>query len=163
VSNRCRAFRYRLHPTARQTRELTRQLDLQRELYNAALEERIGAWTWERRGVTYVDQCKTLTGLKEVRPEVMTCGVTLCRGTLKRLDRAFGGFFARVKRGEAPGFPRFRSAQRWNSLQWEDTNGWKITDAHRLRLKGIGEIKMNYYRELRGTPKALTVKRECKK
>jgi putative transposase len=122
------------------------QLDLQRELFNAALEERIGAWKWERRRVTYVDQCKTLTGLKEVRPEVVACGVTLCRGTLKRLERAFGGFFARVKRGETPGFPRFRSAQRWDSLQWEDISGWEITDSHRLRLLGIGEIKMNYYR-----------------
>ena len=65
------------------------QLDLQRELYNAALEERIGAWEWERRCVTYFDQTKTLTGLKEVRPDVVACGTTLCRGTLKRLDRAF--------------------------------------------------------------------------
>jgi putative transposase len=143
---RCRTFRYRLHPTVRQTRSLLAQLDLQRELFNAALEERIGAWKWERRRVTYVDQCKTLTGLKEVRPEVVACGVTLCRGTLKRLERAFGGFFARVKRGETPGFPRFRSAQRWDSLQWEDISGWEITDSHRLRLLGIGEIKMNYYR-----------------
>jgi putative transposase len=86
-----------------------RQLDHQRELYNAALEERIGAWKWERRSVSYFDQCRTLTGLGEVRPEVMECGVTICRGTLKRLDRAFVAFFRRVQNGETPGFPRFRA------------------------------------------------------
>ncbi|MGB7103311.1 MAG: transposase [Acidimicrobiales bacterium] len=110
-----------------------------------------------------MDQCRTLTSLKEVRPEVVTCGVTLCRGTLKRLDRAFDGFFRRVQSGEPPGFPRFRSAHRWDSMQWEDYGGWKVTDDHRLRLLGIGEIKMNYYRPHKGTPKAITVKLEGKK
>ena len=163
ATRRCRTYRYRLHPTVRQAQALSRQLGLQRELYNAALEERIGAWKWERRSVTFFDQCRTLTGLKAVRPEVLSSGVTLCRGTLKRLDRAFAGFYRRVQRGEPPGFPRFRSAQRWDSLQWEDRSGWKLTDVHRLRLLGIGEIKMNYHRAHQGTPKAITVKREGKK
>jgi putative transposase len=140
---------------------LTRQIDFQRELYNAALEERIGAWQWERRSVRFFDQCKTLTGLVEVRPEVVACGVTLCRGTLKRLDRAFAAFFRRVKDGDTPGFPRFKSVQRFDSLQWEDHSGWKLKpDVRRLRLLGIGEIKMNYHRPHAGTPKAITVKRE---
>jgi putative transposase len=145
----------------RQTQALLRQLDYQRELYNAALEERVGAWTWERRSVNYIDQCRTLTGLGEVRPEVVASGVVLCRGTLKRLDRAFAAFHRRVKRGETPGFPRFKSARRFNSLQWEDTNGWKVKgECRRLYLLGIGEVKANYHRPLLGMPKALTVKRE---
>jgi putative transposase len=115
-----------VHPTVKQTQALTKQLNYQRELYNAALEERIGAWQRERRPVSYFGQCKTLTGLGEVRPEVMTCGVALSRGTLKRLDRAFVAFFRRTKKGETPGFPRFKSAQRFDSLQWEDRSGWKL-------------------------------------
>ncbi len=158
---RCRTFRYRLHPTVRQTRALSTQLDYQRELYNAALEERIGAWRWERRSVTYFDQCKTLTGLNEVRPEVIESGITLCRGTLKRLDRAFAAFHRRAKNDETPGFPRFKSAQRFDSMEWEDRSGWKVkTEVSRLYLLGIGEVKANIHRPLVGTPKAITVKRE---
>ena len=157
---RCRTFNYRLHPTFRESQALLRQLDFQRELYNAALEERRGAWAWERRSVSFLDQCRTLTGLVDVRPEVVASGVTLCRGTLKRLDRAFADFYRRVKRGDAPGFPRFKSAQRFNSLQWEDHSGWKIKESdRRLHLLGIGEVKTNYHRTLAGTPKAITVKR----
>ena len=162
-TKRCRTYRYRLHPTTRQIRTLTLQLDLQRELYNAALEERIGAWRWERRSVTLFDQQKSLTGLKEVRPEIVSCGIVLCRGTLTRLDRAFASFHRRIRSGETPGFPRFRSADRWDSLQWDDLSGWKLTDGHRLRLKGIGEIKINYHRAHLGIPKAITVKREGRK
>jgi putative transposase len=158
---RCRTYRYRLNPTVRQTQALARQLHHQCELYNAALEERMGAWNWEKRSVTYFGQCKTLTGLIEVRPEVLSSGATLCRGTLKRLDRAFAGFYRRVGTGENPGFPRFRTVQRWDSLQWEDRNGWNLKGAERrLRQCGIGEVKMNYHRTLAGVPKAITVKRE---
>ncbi len=160
---RCRTYRYRLHPTQRQRIELERQLNLQRELYNAALEERIGAW---RRGhsVTYVDQTKELKELRDVRPEVLAAGVTLCRGTLKRLDRAYAGFFRRLKAGETPGFPRFKGANRFASLQWEDRNGWKLKDEERrLRLLGVGEVKANFHRAVKGTPKAITVKREGRK
>jgi putative transposase len=160
-ATRCRTYRFRLHPTVRQTQALTRQLHYQCELYNAALEERKGAWNWEKRSVTFFDQCRTLTGLIEVRPEVLSSGVTLCRGTLKRLDRAFAGFYRRVGTGENPGFPRFKSARCWDSLQWEDRNGWRFKgDERRLRLHGIGEVKMNCHRPVAGVPKALTVKRE---
>jgi len=160
-ASRSRTFRYRLHPTKLQTRSLLHQLDLQRELYNAALEERIGAWSWEHRSVTYYDQCLTVTGLKELRPDVVASGIHLCRGTLKRLDRAYSAFFGRVKRGETPGFPRFKPASRFHSLQWEDRGGWKLKiKDRRLYLLGIGEIRANYHRPLAGEPKTITVKRE---
>ncbi|HWD96333.1 MAG TPA: transposase [Acidimicrobiales bacterium] len=161
---RCRTLRVRLHPTFHQTISLERQLNHQRELYNAALEERIGAWKWEHRSVSYFDQCRTLTGLDEVRPEVLSSGVTLCRGTLKRVDRAYSYFYGRLRRGEAPGFPRFKSASRFTSLQWEDANGWKVkSQESRLYVFGIGDIKVNLHRPVVGTPKAITIKREGNK
>ena len=113
----CRTFRYRLRPTVKQTQRLEVALGLQCELYNAALEDRRGAWSWERRSVNYVHQCRTLTELREVRPEALDCGVTVCRGTLKRLERVFCAFYRRCARGETPGFPRFKARSRFDSLQ----------------------------------------------
>jgi putative transposase len=161
VVSRYRTYRYRLHPTKLQNQALNLQLGHQCELYNAALEERIGAWNWERRSVSFFDQCRTLTSLKDCRPEVVASGIILCRGTLQRLDRAYAAFFRRVKRGETPGFPRFKPASRFVSLQWRDYGGWKLKTQHRrLHLMGIGEIKTNYHRPMTGEPKMITVKRE---
>src|ERR1700687_6461003 len=87
LMGRCRSYRYRLQPTARQRSALERLRRSQCELYNAALEERRGAWKWERRSVSYVGQCRTLTELRAVRPDILEHGVTVCRGTLQRLDR----------------------------------------------------------------------------
>jgi putative transposase len=66
-----------------------------------------------------------------------------------------------VEREETPGFPRFKPASRFVSLQWEDCDGWKLKTQHRrLYLMGIGEIRTNYHRPFKGEPKAITVKRE---
>jgi putative transposase len=140
---------------------MTRLLALQCELYNAALEERRGAWRWERRSVSFFDQCRTLTELREVRPEVVDSGITVCRGTLRRLDRAFGAFYRRCRTGETPGFPRFKSARRFDSAEWRDRSGWKLKpEATRVSIKGIGDVKLKLHRAWRGTPKAITIKRE---
>ncbi|HLN17490.1 MAG TPA: transposase [Acidimicrobiales bacterium] len=158
---RCRTFRYLLQPTSRQKAALALLLRLQCELYNAALEERRGAWRWGRRSISYIDQTKTLTALREVRPEVLASGVTVCRGTLQRLDRAFSAFYRRCREGQRPGYPRFKSARRFDSLQWEDRSGWRLDEeARRLWLLGIGHVKVRQHRSLRGVPKAITVKRE---
>jgi putative transposase len=88
-------------------------------------------------------------------------GVAVCRGTLRRLDWAFAGFYRRCRAGQRPGYPRFRPRSRWDSLQWEDRNGWRLDPAAmRLHLMGIGGIKMRAHRPVRGTPKAITVRRE---
>ena len=136
-------------------------MNVQRELYNAALEERSGAWRWERRSVGYAEQCRALTELRSVDPAVAAAGVTLCRGTLLRLDRAFDGFFRRCREGQKPGYPRFKSARRFDSLQWEDCDGWRLdTEAGRVHLHAVGGVKVRLHRQVRGTPKAITVKRE---
>jgi transposase len=42
--------------------------------------------------------------------------VDLAREPLRRVDRAFQAFFRRVKVGQKPGYPRFRSPDRYHSL-----------------------------------------------
>ncbi len=111
--------------------------------------------------MSYIDQTRTLTTLRGSRPEVLEHGVIVCRGTLKRLDRAFAAFHRRCRAGQSPGFPRFKSSQRWDSVQWEDRSGWRLDSVRsRLRLLGIGEVKVRLHRPVSGTPKAITVARE---
>ena len=154
----CRAFQFMLDPTMKQRQALDRLRVEQSRLYNAALEERRGAWRWERRTITRFEQYRTLTGMAAQEPVLLAFGVTVARGTLLRLDRAFQAFYRRVKTGEAPGFPRFRSAGRFDSVEWPDQQGWKLDEgARRLYLQGVGHVKLRLHRPLRGTPKTITV------
>src|SRR6266404_2818234 len=64
-----RTFKYRLYPNRQQRETLAAQLDLCRELYNAALQERIASYKTTRKGVTWLQQQSQLPAIKEVRPE----------------------------------------------------------------------------------------------
>jgi putative transposase len=94
----------------------------------------------------------------------MAYGVTPARGTLLRLDRAFSGFFRRIKAGDKPGFPRFKSAPRWDSVEYPDAQSWKVESSGRtgrLNLQGIGNVRYrSSKRGVVGRPKTLVVKRE---
>jgi putative transposase len=125
------------------------------------------SYEWLKRGLSTkkvpskYDQFRTLTGLSELRPEFGPFGITVCRGTLTRLDEAFQGFFRRLKAGQVPGYPRFRSVARFDSLTWCDRSGWKLEEgSRRLYIQGVGHVKLNYHRPLRGSPKTLTLRQK---
>jgi len=101
-------YRYRLLPTKQQHRALEAILESQRQLYNAALEERIDAYRKANVTRTYFDQTKALTEWRQGDPEASALPVTVQRATLKRLDEAYKGFFRRIQAGGKSGFPRFR-------------------------------------------------------
>lgn len=85
-----------------------------------------------------------------------------CLSVLVRLDKAFKSFFARVKRGDKPGFPRFRSFRRYDSLTYlEYGKGAKIMPTGKLRIQGAGHIKMKMHRPIKGRIKTTTIKREA--
>jgi putative transposase len=136
-----RAYKFRLRPTARQHVALAQCLASHRELYNAALQERRDAWRLTRTAVFYGDQSAQLKGIRKVRPDVAAWSFSSQQATLRRLDRAFAGFFRRLKAGASPGYPRFKSARRFDSVEWpKDGDGcrWQ-PDTARVYLQGIGQ------------------------
>ena len=64
-----KAYKYRVYPTVGQAKELDWTLHRCRELYNAALEERILAYRMAVKSINYFDQANSLREVKEARPE----------------------------------------------------------------------------------------------
>src|SRR5690348_11066353 len=104
-----KTFRYRLYPTKKQQTRLNEWLALCCEVYNAALQERRDAYRVAGISLGYAQQCAELPACKQVRPELSSVNSQVLQDVLKRVDRAFDGFFQRVKEGERPGYPRFHS------------------------------------------------------
>ena len=93
-----RAYVFRLRPSARQHIALAACVEAQRELYNAALQERQDAFRLQKKSVTTFDQSKSLTKVRKDDPDGYgRLPVTLSRWTLKRLDLAYAAFFDRLK------------------------------------------------------------------
>ena len=160
-----RSYRYRLNPTRAQERTLFAWLAMTRELYNACLAERRDAWQKQRARVTAFDQMRALASVREIRPEFATVPIVVQRGAIRRLDRAFAGFFRRVKAKQTPGYPRFRNRHRWNSLLVDDLSGRVpiVAGGRRVAVPLLGKVKFKQHRPLEGTPKAmrLTLRAGC--
>jgi putative transposase len=150
-----KAFQFRLYPDEAQRVSLAGILSEACRLYNAALQERWEAYKRERKSISYYDQTKQLTEIRAAN-DIGIANSTCARDALRRVDRAFKAFFRRVKRGEKPGYPRYRSARRYDSATF--SNGFKVTD--KLYVQGVGEIKIKLHRPLIGEIKTLTIKRD---
>ena len=114
-----KTFKYKLKPTPEQERAMGFVVRRCRELYNAALQERRDAWQKCGVSVTVASQSAQLPEVKEVRPEYRDIHSQVLQDVLTRLDRAFQRFFARVKNGETPGYPRFQGVGRYNSFTYK--------------------------------------------
>nr|WP_041220756.1 RNA-guided endonuclease TnpB family protein [Deinococcus geothermalis] len=154
-----KTFRYRLRPTKAQEATLTEQLQLCRNLYNAALQERRDAYRKAGKTVTAYDQMKYLTEIKEALPEYKSVYSQVLQDVLKRLEKAFGAFFRRVKAGQTPGYPRFKGAGWYDSICYPQS-GFSVSGKTAFFSK-IGNIRIRLHRPLEGKLKTATITRDC--
>jgi putative transposase len=142
-------YQYRLSPTKSQLRALDRILEMQRLLYNAALQERRDAWRLAKVSIGWIDQSKALTTIRSDDPDGYgALPANLSRWTFRKVDFAFQEFFKRVKvRKERAGFPRFRGA-RWCSFGFAEFSGIQLVEGH-LLFKGMpGKLEVRFHRPL---------------
>ncbi len=131
------------------------------DLYNAALAERTGAWQSARKSISYYDQQKQLTELREEEREFATFPAAIQRDPLIRVGRAFTGFFWRVRHGEKPGYPRFRAKARYNSFS-VDSQNFRV-EGDTVVIVKLGGFRFRTRCRLRGVPKTLHVIRRGQK
>jgi len=155
-----KTFQYRLYPNRAQTEALTVQLSEACRLYNAALQERIEAYATHRKSINYYDQAAQLTEIRKAGDlDLPNCHCA--QDVLRRLDKAFKAFFQRMKRGQKPGFPRFKSRRRYDSITFPSHgDGNKLLPSGHLFVQGVGNIKAKLHRPLHGKIKTVTVRRQ---
>lgn len=122
-------------------------------VYNCALELRKWAWQAAGASLSFYDLCAQLTDLRKEK-EYGVVPLNIQRDALRKLDRSYKAFFRRVKAGEKPGFPRFKSARRWDSFEILDTANY--TDGGKIRIPKLGAVNCRNLRH-DGPAKALRV------
>ncbi len=184
-----KAFKYRMYANQHTTDKLRWVLDRCRELYHAGLQERRDAYEMgvkrhpnyydeearkqltHEHAVGYYEQKRELVDIKELRPEYQEIASHVLQDVILRLKRAYDDFFRRVQNGEQPGYPRFQGRNRYDSFTYPDGAGWKLDAKERptdkkgivrvnLKLTKIGTVKLHLHRDMAGTIKTLTIKRE---
>jgi putative transposase len=151
-----RTYRYRLYPTRCQVEVLEEHLGWACDLYNAALEQRRTAYRDFGVSVRLNEQQHELTAIRRDGPDMNYVSQEM---VLQRLNLAFDAFFRRLRSGEKPGFPRFRAKTRFNTLAWRRGQGGATIVNGRLRIQGVGHIKVKWHRDLPSEPKQTRITR----
>ena len=158
-----KSFQFRLYPNKNQEVALNRTLSTCRHLYNGALAERkreselnelertFGVTPWGKpQWMNYYDQANDLSGVKtDFQKEVFS---QVLQNVLKRVERSFKNFF------NGFGYPRFQGRERYNSFTYPQ-KGFELNDG-KLNLSKIGNIKIVQHRDIEGTIKTCTIKKD---
>ncbi|MGW4689168.1 RNA-guided endonuclease InsQ/TnpB family protein [Streptomyces sp. NPDC004244] len=166
-----RAYKFLLRPTVGQQVALGEMLRDHCSLYNGALQERRDAYRHSAKTtVRYGQQSAQLKEIRAFDPERQgRWSFSSQQATLRRLDKAFAAFFRRIKAGDEPGYPRFRGIGRFDTVDFpKDGDGcrWDATPhdpVTRVRLQGVGHVRVHRHRAVVGKVKTVSVTREGKR
>ena len=130
-------------------RRLDEALALNRELYNAANEERRRALGLRgvdktRAFISKKHQSRELTAIRAEFPEFAAQDRRIQIGTLERIDKAFQAVWRNRKRGLRAGYPRFKNAYRFRTLE--------VYSGASKYLKSAGILAGRYQVAIKGLP-----------
>ena len=154
-------YRFRIYPTDAQVKQIRKTFGCCRMVYNHYLAKRILAYKTSGKTLGYYDCCVDLTLLKKQLPWLHEVDATALQASLGKLDDAYKNFFHRVKRGEKPGFPHFKSKR--NPLRKYKSkrigNNIQVLDGA-VKLPKLGRVKCRVSRKVEGRILSATVTQE---
>lgn len=163
-----RKIAYRLYPSSTQTGLLEESLALHCRVYNSLLEEHKRRLYFKEPAFNFSAMCKALTQWRGDSDSLKSLNAQSLQVTAKRVALAFDAFFRRVKRGNDPGYPRFKPLKRFSGWGYKAYgDGWRIHQADGqhgcVRLSGIGLVPMRGKGRFIGIPKTAEVQHKSGK
>lgn len=142
------SYKFRLCPNAAQRNLIQRTFGCARFVYNHFLSERIAQYRETGKSPTRFQQDKELTVLKQKLEWLQEPDKCALQNAVRNLDTAYKNFFRRVKNGEKPGFPKFKSKR--NHRQSYTTNCNIKLFENAVQLPKLGRVKCGVSTEVKG-------------
>lgn len=156
------SYKFRLYPTKAQEQQIQRTFGCCRYLWNHYLAQRKAVYEVDGHTMNYYECSKDLTALKRSLTWLKEVDSIPLQEALRDLDFAYQNFFRRVKNGEKPGYPRFKSKRdrRKSYKTKQHTSNGKSTiwvDDKHIRLPKLGLVKCRVSKLVRGRILSATV------
>lgn len=156
-----KAYKCRLYPNREQEVLINKTFGCCRRVYNLALELKKAAWEDERKNLSSYDLMKMLPRWKRVLPWLKDASAQSLQQSIRDLDKAYQNFFRRVKRGEKPGYPKWKSKR--NPVQSfrcpANRKAVEVIDDRHVKLPKLGKVKCRITQPIEGRILNATVKR----
>lgn len=161
MTTKQRAYKFYFEPTPEQRHQLAVEFGNARFVWNRCLELRTKAWEERQERNNYVSLNKQVTAWKRGEfpwlADSSSGALTQC---LIDQDKAFQNFFRRVKAGQKPGYPRFKSRYDRQSVRYQLDQrhiASTFSAGEFLKLPKLGYLKIRWSQVPAGIPKMATV------
>ena len=152
------SYKFRLYPTNAQRNQIARNFGCCRYVFNHFLAQKQEHYKETGTAPTRFQQDKALTSMKQELPWLKEADSTSLQAVLQDLDAAFQNFFRRVKRGEKPGYPRFKSKHNHRQSYKSKCVGTNIRVLDEaVQLPKLGLVKCRVSKEVNGRILSATV------
>lgn len=145
-----RAYKFRIYPNKAQEQLIQKTFGCVRFVYNHFLEDRIIAYKENGESRTFFQQNKMLTAFKQEYEWLKEPDKNALQNALRDLNAAYQNFFRRVKNGEKPGFPKFKS-KKFDRKSYSTANGNKTDiriEGNKIHLPKLGLVKARFSRQI---------------
>lgn len=149
----------RLYPNKAQAKLIEKTFAACRYVYNLSLETKKAAWEVNKKNLSFYDLNKMLPMWKKVNPWLADVPHDALSYAQRDLDKAYQNFFRRVKNGDKPGFPKFKSARSGNQSYKTPGRGTRVIGPTQIKLPKLGAVKVRGLRNIDGRILNTTVKR----
>ena len=152
------SYKFRLYPTNAQRNQIARNFGCCRYVYNHFLAQKQEQYKETGKAPTRFQQDKALTTMKQELPWLKEADSTSLQATIQNLDAAFQNFFRRVKCGEKPGYPRFKSRKDRRQSYKSKCVGTNIKVLEKaVQLPKLGLVKCRVSKKVMGRILSATV------
>nr|DAI25436.1 MAG TPA: endonuclease [Caudoviricetes sp.] len=153
-----RSYKFRLYPTAKQEDLIQRTFGCVRFVWNFYLAKRKETYEKDGEGLNYYYCFGDLTQLKKSLEWLREVDATALQSSLRDLDTAYQNFFRRVKKGEKPGYPKFKSKRNHRQSYKSRYVGANIKVlSNAVQIPKLGLVKCRISKEVKGRILSATV------
>lgn len=152
------SYKFRIYPSEKQRQQICRTFGCCRFVWNYYLAKRKEVYEQSGETLNYNACSGDMTHLKKSLEWLREVDATALQSALRDLDAAYQNFFRRVKQGEKPGYPRFKSKHDHRQSYKSKCVGTNIKVlSNTVQLPKLGLVKCRISKEVRGRILSATV------
>ena len=152
------SYKFRIYPTAAQAQQIQRTFGCCRFVWNYYLSMRKDIYEQDSKTMNYCACCKDMTQLKKNLAWLKDVDATALQSSLQNLDAAYQNFFRRVKQGQKPGYPKFKSKRNRRRSYKSKCVGTNVKVLDKaVQLPKLGFVKCRISKEVKGRILSATV------
>lgn len=152
------SYKFRIYPNKKQENLIQRTFGCCRFIFNHYLVKRRDVHEQDSKTLNYYECAGDMARLKKSLEWLREVDATALQSALRDLDVAYQNFFRRVKQGQKPGYPKFKSKHNHRKSYKSKCVGTNIKVLDRaVQLPKLGLVKCQVSKEVKGRILSATV------